>query len=104
MSPCAHSEDGTLHICWSEPSECGVKMLRCPDCSEGYRYGSRVVLPHPAPTSPVAWFDEGWYGFSCTCLRCGCTWQDGEILARPFEPGWRWRSIEDAKTRVAHYA
>jgi len=32
-----------------------------------------------------------------TCLRCGENWQDQEMSPRPFEPGWRKKSVEAAK-------
>lgn len=35
----------------------------------------------------------------CICLNCGDEWGDGERLERPFAPGWRKRSIAEAKRR-----
>jgi hypothetical protein len=38
-----------------------------------------------------------WLGTDATCLRCGEHWQDGVRADRPFERGWRKKSIKAAK-------
>lgn len=42
-----------------------------------------------------------WYGTTWTCTGCGDRWQDGEMLERPFSPGWRRHNIERARARLA---
>lgn len=82
------SEVPHLHINFARVDGIRLARGRCPDCEVGYRYGRRIVPPNPRRPFVVTWWQE-WYGFNTTCLRCGCEWADGEILPRPFEPGWR---------------
>jgi hypothetical protein len=42
-----------------------------------------------------------WYGTTWTCCGCGDEWQDGEMLERPFAPGWRKRNVEHARRKLA---
>lgn len=42
-----------------------------------------------------------WYGTTWTCCGCGDRFMDGERGERPFEPGWRKRSIERARKKLA---
>jgi hypothetical protein len=42
-----------------------------------------------------------WYGTTWTCCGCGDEWQDGEMLERPFAPGWRKRNVEYARRKLA---
>jgi hypothetical protein len=46
---------------------------------------------------------EEWYGWTVTCLRCGDSWQDGEMLPRPFERAWRERRVASAKKTIKRY-
>ena len=75
-----------LHINWTRytASFCGVNI--CPTCQR--------------PRRMLAQFQD-WYGTTWTCAGCGDQWQDGERLERPFEPGWRRRSIEYARRELA---
>jgi len=58
-----------------------LKKMRCPTCQKDrYIWG---------------WFQE-WYGWTQTCLRCGERFSDGERETRPFERGWRKRSVHAA--------
>jgi hypothetical protein len=44
----------------------------------------------------LGWFQE-WYGWNVTCLGCGDSWQDGEMMERPFKRAWRTKAIESAR-------
>lgn len=44
----------------------------------------------------VAWHVE-WHGWDETCLRCGDSWSDGQLRQRPFERGWRKKSVASAR-------
>lgn len=41
-----------------------------------------------------------WYGWYFTCLECGEKWAGGEMLDRPFSPGWRKQNVENAKKKI----
>ncbi len=41
-----------------------------------------------------------WYGGEITCLNCGDRWNEDGRARRPFERGWRERSIANAKARL----
>ena len=75
----------TVHILWTTFSEVRAVRVHCPTC-------------RPFRVAAVAAFQE-WYGWMVTCLRCGESWQDGEMLMRPCEPGWRPKAIQAARTR-----
>ena len=55
----------------------------CPTCHRRRRFVMR---------------EEIWYGFGCTCVGCGDSWQDAELLPRPFRRGWRREAITKAKS------
>lgn len=76
----------TLHVNWTRTDRWKVAMLRCPTCKRRRRM--------------LAQFQE-YYGWRTTCLTCGESWEDGEMLARPFEPGWRRKSVAHARKRLA---
>jgi hypothetical protein len=38
-----------------------------------------------------------WYAPILTCLGCGDSWSDGEMMPRPFARGWRAKAVEKAK-------
>jgi hypothetical protein len=42
-------------------------------------------------------FYTPWYGWDCTCIKCGRNWQDGEWMPLTFEPQSRQKSIDRAK-------
>ena len=63
-----------LHIHAPAPIEERCLVLDCPTCQRPRRMFSR-------------YFE--WYGASLTCAGCGEEWADGEMLERPFMPGWR---------------
>jgi hypothetical protein len=54
----------------------------CPTCERRRRF---------------AGFDQAWYGVTLTCLACGDSWSDGEMLERPFRRGWRDRARAEAR-------
>ena len=74
-----------VHICVRRIALRKVNRRRCPTCARR--------------TRQLCEFEE-WYGWTLTCLSCGDAWTDGEMLPRPFAPGWREKSIAAAKTRV----
>lgn len=74
-----------LHINWTRFSEVKAIRVACPTC-------------RPFRVAAVASFQE-WYGWLVTCLRCGEQWEDGEVLPRPCERGWRVKSIQEARKR-----
>ncbi len=70
----------------------------------GANFTSQEVIDKYCPTCKkttrfLAQFEE-WYGWLCTCLECGDQWRDGELVERPFAPGWRRKRIERAMKRV----
>jgi hypothetical protein len=71
-----------VHICAPPVTRRRIVGMDCPCCGKWTR---------------VMQFFYEWYGASCTCLRCGDRWSDGERLERPFARGWRAKSIADAK-------
>jgi hypothetical protein len=75
-----------VHINFTRYSETCCTVHRCPTCER--------------PRRMLAQFQE-WYGWTVTCAGCGDTWQDGEMLERPFCPGWRRKSIEHARKILA---
>ena len=75
-----------LHINWTRYSETCCIVVDGPTCKR--------------PRRTLAQFQE-WYGWTITCAGCGDTWQDGERMERPFEPGWRRKAIEAARRGLA---
>ena len=74
-----------IHILWTRYSETACRVIDCPTCDR--------------PRRMLAQFQE-WYGWSLTCAGCGEQWQDGEMLERPFAPGWRRENREFARKRL----
>jgi len=67
--------------------------------------GQHIAAVHDCPTCERprrmhGWHVE-WYGVTWTCAGCGDSWADGERIERPFAPGWRRRSIEHARAKLA---
>ena len=59
--------------------DCLVRTARhCPTCNR---------------VRPMAGYVAAWYGTTLTCIGCGDTWTDGEQHPRPFQRGWRAKSI-----------
>lgn len=80
-----------IHINWTRFSKTQCKLVICPNCScKDYNNPKRRCLCE---------FQE-WYGWHITCLKCGESWQDGEMLPRPFCRGWREERIINAKKRL----
>lgn len=71
-----------LHILAPAPITRKLLRLKCTTCEK--------------KTWFTCWHYE-WYGSSKTCLRCGENFADNQRCERPFAPGWRKRSIQDAK-------
>lgn len=65
-----------------------VRRLKCPTCEKRTKFFGRF---------------EAWYGWLITCLSCGDQWQDGEMLPRPFERGWRTKSVKRAKRALREW-
>lgn len=63
----------------------GLQTFKCPTCGD-----ERGFL--------VECYE--WYGTVETCLACGDSWQDAELLERPFKPRWRQERIEAAMQRI----
>lgn len=62
-----------------------VDKQRCPTCKSDQEF--------------LCEFEE-WYGWTNTCLNCGDSWMEGELLKRPFMRGWRKQAVEEAKARI----
>jgi len=77
---------GNAIVCTPTVTRIEKHRYRCPTCK--------------TRTTFLCEFAE-WYGWTKTCLRCGDAWDNGEMLPRPFKPGWRKESIEWAKQRWA---
>ncbi len=75
----------TLHI-HAPQGEYFAAVNECPTCDR--------------PRRMLGWFVD-WYGTTWTCAGCGDKWQDGEMLERPFSPGWRRKQIEHAREKLA---
>jgi hypothetical protein len=76
----------TIHINFARYSETTCAVIDCPTCQRQRRM--------------LAQFQE-WYGTTLTCAGCGDQWTDGERHGRPFAPGWRERSIRNARSQLA---
>jgi hypothetical protein len=72
----------SVHIHAPAPTMCRLRQVACPTCER--------------PSYCVVLFYE-WYAPDVTCLRCGERWSDGEVMPRPFRPGWRAESVERAR-------
>lgn len=81
--PCIRYGDAI--ICKPTITEQRAKIMRCPTCKKKRKFW--------------CWFQE-WYGWHVTCLACGEAWQDGEMLERPFAPGWRKERIVAARKQM----
>jgi hypothetical protein len=81
-------ETGNLmfHINFARFSQVKSKIVKCPTCEHRRKF--------------LCEFQE-WYGWLITCLTCGDRWENGEMLPRPFERGWRKRKIAEAKHRLS---
>jgi transposase len=44
-----------------------------------------------------------WYGYELTCLTCGDVYTEDGRRERPFERGWRKKSVEDARKRLERH-
>lgn len=75
-----------LHINWTQYSSIYCAVNYCPTCKRLRRMACK--------------FQE-WYGAAVTCAGCGEQWTDGEMLDRPFAPGWRKKNIEQARKQLA---
>ena len=75
-----------IHINWTRYSETWCAVNDCPTCER--------------PRRMLGQFQE-YYGTTWTCAGCGDQWQDGEMLERPFCPGWRKDNIQRARKTLA---
>ena len=76
--------DGKVYVCAPDPDAFELKKIGCGNCNKR----SWFVCVH-----------YEWYGWNVTCLRCGDTWEDGEMLPRPWMPQWREKSIANAENQ-----
>ena len=81
--------EGAIHICFRHVTLVQLKIFFC----NGQCQCRRRMLTE----------FEMWYGWTATCLTCGDSWQDGEMLERPFAPAWRKKRVEKAKKMLAQY-
>jgi len=86
--PCYHDEKGTVTICSPTWSKVRQPVLWCFNCKVNRRC--------------LSLFQE-WYGWTITCLTCGDSWADGEVLERPFQRGWRKEAVARAKELWERY-
>lgn len=77
-----------VHICAPPVTDHEVKAMKCPVCG---CYANILI---------ECW---EWYSPQATCLMCGNAWSDGELMERPFCPGWRKERIARAKERIRQY-
>lgn len=75
-----------LHVNFARYSITECMVIDCPTCKRLRRASAQ--------------FQE-WYGWTIYCAGCGDSWQDGEMMERPFLPGWRRKSIEHARKVLA---
>lgn len=68
------ASDAVVIICGPGTRFLRKRYLRCPSCT--------------CITETVT-RDGGYWGYEHRCCRCGDAWVDGELLERPFRPGWR---------------
>jgi len=76
----AYSYEDWMNVHINSPiaTERALRRTHCPTCDRRRWF--------------AAWFYE-WYGWNMTCLRCGDQWSDGAMCPRPFERGWRKKSV-----------
>lgn len=72
----------TMPVICSPPSFPIRRVLHCPTCKQRRRFAGH---------------DATWYGPTVTCCGCGDSWTCGEMHGRPFQRGWRAKSIHAAK-------
>ena len=76
-------------VCTAGIREIRRRVFDCPVCKHRRRF---VVVE---PESPYC-------SSTMTCLACGDSWQDGELLERPFQRGWREKAKAKARGRWAN--
>lgn len=69
-----------------------------------HRYKTRVVCGNCRHRRTFVVFVYEWYGPYATCLGCGEKYCNEGRMERPFERGWRARSIAEAKRRWKQHA
>lgn len=72
----------TLHIYVTPPTRIERRRLKCPTCKRVTRF---VTLMFE------------WHDPESICCACGERWQGAEMCTRPFERGWRKRSMARAE-------
>ena len=77
-----------LHLNLTRFTAARIRRRYCPTCENRTRF---------------ACLFQDWYGWLITCLSCGDRWQDGELMPRPFAPGWRKNSVEKAKRAMERF-
>ncbi len=79
----------TGNICAPAPVEIKTTLIDCPTCEK--------------KTEFLCEYYE-WYGGEITCLNCGDSWNEEGRAPRPFERGWREKSISRAKATLEREA
>ena len=87
MSDPLPSDDDRVCVILHSTSPCTLKKEDgdCPVCKK---------------KTSFLWEVFAWYPSISTCLNCGDVWSEGELLQRPFSPGWRSRNIQKALKRL----
>jgi len=88
MTETAQIGVGWVHVHAPRPDSVVLRRVHCPTC-ERRRF---FVVSHTP-----------WYGINETCLWCGERFDDEGRAERPFERGWRKRSIESARRHYRRY-
>lgn len=68
----------SVHVCGPGLRNMRKRYRRCPSCE---------------CITEMVEQDGGYWGYMGMCCRCGDSWHDGEMLERPFRPGWRREAI-----------
>ncbi len=76
-------QEPVIVLCGPDYAEVKQPVMYCPTCDQRRRMLMLV---------------EAWRGAGFTRLTCGERYHEDEgRMERPFSPGWRQRSVEDAK-------
>lgn len=73
--------EAVIHICAPPAIEASIIRALCGNCGRKRRFVAAYYA---------------WYGPTCTCLRCGDSWNEDGLCARPFERAWRPKAIRKA--------
>jgi hypothetical protein len=74
-----------IHVHAPKPSKTEVVKFHCSNCD--------------CAREGLAEYTE-WYGYELTCLNCGDVYDEDGRRERPFERGWRKKSVDAARERL----